>query len=426
MRWKLVFLYTLSLALPLRAADVYLNLQAGGNGKQLGVGIAAFNAAVSGDAESGRLADSMRAVLREDLLFTRLFSVVEGGPAPSAKMDSLAWSGLGAQVVITGAARLEADTLTLTGTILDVATGKTLFTKEVTGGKTKSRRLAHEMANALSYQLSGQPGIALTRIVFVSRQNGHKELFIMDYDGVNVHQITNHHSIALLPKWSPDGLWIAFNSYRSQNPDAYLISPDGRTLKELSMRQGLNTGPTWAPDGKSIAITLTRQEDPELYLIEPTGRVIRRLTYSPGVDTSPTFSPNGQQIAFISDRSGSPELYLTDNAGTDTKRLTFGQWADAPEWSPRTDQIVYERQRTQGRFDIWMIDSSGRNNRQLSEAGSRNEGPVWSPDGRFIAFSSDREGGKAKICIMGADGSAPHCITDLPGECSSPSWEPLK
>ena len=119
-------------------------------------------------------------------------------------------------------------------------------------------------------------------------------------------------------------------------------------------------------------------------------------------------------------------MYVTDNAGTDAKRLTFGQWADAPSWSPRGDQIVYERQRTQGRFDVWLMDSAGRNDHQVSEAGSRNEGPVWSPDGRFIAFSSDRDGGKAKICVMGADGSAPHCITDLPGECSSPDWEPLK
>lgn len=423
---RLLPLLALLVAFPLQATDVFLNLKAnGGDGKLLGVGLATFSATV-GDAEAARLADSMRAVLREDLLFCRLFAIAEGGPTPAPKLDSLAWAGQGAQVLITGNARLDGDSLTLTAMVLDVATGKTLYTKDVSGAKTQTRKLAHEMANALQYQLSGQPGIALTRIAFVSKVNGHKELFVMDYDGADVHQITRHHSIDLLPKWSPDGHWIAFNSYRAQNPDAYLVSPDGRVMKELSMRQGLNTAPCWSPDGKSVAITLTRQGDPELYLIEPSGRVIRRLTISAGVDTSPTFSPNGQQIAFVSDRSGSPELYIMDITGAGVKRLTFGQWVDAPSWSPKGDQIVYERQRTQGRFDLWMIDASGRNNRQLSEAGSRNEGPAWSPDGRFIAFSSDRDGGKAKICVMASDGSAPHCITDLSGESSSPDWEPLK
>jgi len=412
----------LAVAFPSYSADVYLNLQSyQGGGKPLGVGIAAFTSASSIGDEGENQARQLRSIVREDILYSRLFTVSEGGPLPQPKVDSLAWAGLGAQVLITGQATVTGDQLKLTCSILDVATGKSLFTHDISGAKSTQRAIAHQMANELIYQLSGQRGVAGTRMVFVCKVKGKKELFTMDYDGTSVRQITSHKSIALLPKWSPDGKWIAFNSYRAGNPDAYLISPDGRTMKELSMRQGLNTSPSWSPDGKMIAITLTRQGDPELYLIEPTGKAIRRLTYSPGSDTSATFSPNGQQIAFISDRAGSPDLYVMDITGAGTKRLTFGQYADSPEWSPKSDQIVYERQRSQNRFDVWSIDPSGRNNRQISEAGSRNEGPSWSPDGRFIVYASDREG-KTKICTMGADGSAPHCITDLPGECSSPDW----
>lgn len=406
------------------AADVYLGLQAyGQGGKGLGVGIAPFDAP-SFDAQGAALAKSLRSVIREDLLFESLFNVVEGGPSPAPKLDSMAWSGLGAHVVIGGDVRTEGDHVHLECRIYDVSSGKALWGKEGTGSKETSRRLAHLLADQLTFQLSGQPGIAHTRIAFVNNRTRKKEIYVMDYDGANSRQLTSLHSITLLPKWSPDGKAVAFNSYRAGNPDAYVIDADGGNLRMLSGRQGLNTVPAWAPDGHTLAVTLSRGGDPDLYLIDRQGAIIRRLTRATGVDTSPAFSPNGQQIAFVSDRSGNPELYVMDVTGANVQRLTYGQWVDGPAWSPRGDWIAYERQRSQGRYDIYLIDPSGRNNRVISEAGARNENPSWSPDGRFIAYASDREGGRSRICLMGVDGGSPHCVGDFSGDSTSPSWGP--
>jgi len=422
-------LYFLTIAiglLPCRpsfASDVYLGLQAyGAGGKQLGVGLAPFTSP-PGDSESANLAQSIRSVMREDLLFEHLFNVVEGGPAATDKLDSLAWNGLAAQVVIGGIVKVQGSQVDLQCQIYDVSTGKVLFGKEGSGPKSNARRLAHLMSDQMTFQLSGQPGIAHTRIVFVNNSTKHKEVYVMDYDGANPRQLTYHHSIDLLPKYSPDGKTIAFNSYRAGNPDAYLMDANGGDLRELSTRQGLNTAPGWSPDGQTLALTLSRGGDPELYLMDRSGRIIRRLTHTPGVDTSPSFSPNGQQIAFISDRSGNPELYVMDVTGGNVQRLTYGEWVDAPAWSPKGDWIVYERQRAQAQFDIYVIEPSGRNNHVVSEAGSRNENPTWSPDGRFLTISSDRDG-RNKICVMLADGTSPHCVSELPGESFTPSWGP--
>jgi len=418
-----VLSFALTPAMP--ASDVYLGLQAyGGPGKALGVGLLPFTSATSGSEAAG-LADKLRAVVREDLLFTRYFNIVEGGPSlgSNGKIDSVAWGSLGAQVAISGEAKLEGGTLTLECRILDVASGKNLYAKSGDAKKESARRLAHLLSDQLTFQLSGQPGIAHTRIAFVNNQTKHKELYVMDYDGYNVMHMTFDRSIALLPKWSPDGKAIVFNSYKAQNPDAYIMEFPSGQVRKLSMRQGLNTGPHWSPDGTLLTVTLSKGGDPDLYLVDRTGKTVRRLTYASGVDTSGTFSPNGQQIAFVSDRSGSPELYVMDTTGANTQRLTYGQWVDGPAWSPKGDIIAYERQQSQGQYNIYTIDPQGRNNQVLTEGTGRNEAPTWSPDGRFIVFISNRNV-RRQLFVTGADGSNPHQLGDVPGECFDPSWGP--
>jgi TolB protein len=418
-----VFLITALIALPVQGAqDVYLGLQAySSGGKALGVGIVDFTAR---SPEAGAIAEKLQGIIREDLLFTQYFTIVENGPAPkSGRLDSVAWGSLGAQVAILGDVQMQGPTVSLTCRIIDVASGKILYEKGGDGSKDAHRRLAHLIADQLTFQLSGQPGIAHSRIAFINNQSRNKEVYVMDYDGANVVRLTFDRSIALLPEWSPDGKAIAFNSYKAQNPDAYLLDFPGGTVRQLSMRQGLNTSPHFSPDGQTLALTLSRGGDPDLYLIDRGGKIIRRLTHTTGVDSSPTFSPNGQQIAFISDRAGSPDLYVVDTTGAGVQRLTYGQWVDAPSWSPKGNLIVYERQRAQGQYDIYTVDPSGRNNQALTQGGARNEGPSWSPDGRFIVFASNRNG-RRQLFIMGADGSNPHPVGDIPGQCFDPSWGP--
>ena len=68
-----------------------------------------------------------------------------------------------------------------------------------------ARRLAHQFADDIIGRLSGGlAGISQTQIAFVSNKSGTKEVWAMDYDGANQHQLTHLKSIALTPRWSPD------------------------------------------------------------------------------------------------------------------------------------------------------------------------------------------------------------------------------
>ena len=76
-----------------------------------------------------------------------------------------------------------------------------------------ARSIAHRFADEIIFRLGGGiAGIAESKIVFVSSRSGHKEIWSMDYDGANQHQLTRLNGLSLSPRVSPDATRVAFSS----------------------------------------------------------------------------------------------------------------------------------------------------------------------------------------------------------------------
>lgn len=64
------------------------------------------------------------------------------------------------------------------------------------------------------------------------------EVFVMNRDGSNVVNLTNHSSFDGYPSWSPDGEWVLFASNRDGQVfdefNIYVVRPDGTGLKRLT------------------------------------------------------------------------------------------------------------------------------------------------------------------------------------------------
>ena len=173
------------------------------------------------------------------------------------------------------------------------------------------------------------------------------DIWVMDADGQNPRNLTNHHASDYSPDWSPDGLQIAFTSYRDRawefeawdNWDIYVMEADGTNLINLTNHPARDSTPDWSPDGKQIAFSSNRNGNREVYVMEADGTNLINLTNHPAADSGPNWSPNGQQIAFTSgrdrknDNDKNWEIYVMNADGTNPINLTnHPAWDSQPAW----------------------------------------------------------------------------------------------
>jgi TolB protein len=307
--------------------------------------------------------------------------------------------------------------------VLDFPGRRQILVRDYRGSLAEWRSLVHRFADDVVQQFTGEPGIAETRIAFVTRHARVKELNVMDFDGNGVTPLTHDQSIAMSPAWSPDGSLLLFTSYKSgHGPQVYVVPARGGRSFLISGRKGNNTSAQYSPDGREIACTLSVDGNPEIYRLDARGGAPQRLTTNPAIDTSPTWSPTGREIAFTSDRGGSPQVYVMDRDGGNVRRLTFDvNYTDSPAWSPRGDRIAFVSRSDNG-FDVYVCRADGTGARAVARGGS-NENPRWSPDGRHLVFASNRDGAFG-LYVSDLDDRPPRRLDTGGQEAMSPAWSP--
>src|ERR1043166_5957942 len=341
--------------------------------------------------------------------------------APPANTDMLAFGNLG---VANGKVDVQ-------GWLYDVKNPGTpaILGKQYREDATpdNARLIAHRFADEIIQRLGGGiPGIAESKIYFVSTRSGTKEIWSMDYDGASQQQVTKLGSIALSPRVSPDGTRLAFSGLTRDSWQIMMYSMDlGRTVA-FPRTAGDNFSPAWASDGTKIAFASTMHSGlSEIFVADANGGGGGRMGTGKG-DVSPVFNPktNGQ-IAWVSGRTGLPQIYVMDADGSNVQRMTDQGYAVSPAWSPNGLLLSFAWVRNYGPgvlggSDIYLMDIASRQIIQLTHDGGRNDFPSWSPDGRHIVFQSNRTGNEQIWSVL-ADGTHLQQLTRQ-GRNSQPNW----
>ncbi|HKV28676.1 MAG TPA: hypothetical protein VJN90_10435 [Candidatus Acidoferrales bacterium] len=403
--------------------------------------------------QAGPLQDVFHQVLMDDLTYSGIIDMVSpsfypvNAPGAPNELNAEQWSQAPASawMVAFGNLTVNGASLSLAGYLYDVRQTPPLsilekiYNSDAT--EAGARQLAHEFADDIISRLSGGlPGIAQTRIAFVSNRSGHKEIWEMDYDGANQHQLTHLGSMALTPRWSPDDSRIAFTCFESfrhvVSAQICMFSTLTNRLTSFPRFPGTNSSPAFSPNGNELAFMASHEGDPQIYVTDTSGGHMHRLTYSLGVSTSPTWNPKtGNQIIFVSDRGGLPDLFQMNADGSSVQKIPLSAatgvaandlpatgYVIDPAWSPNGELLAFSWRRPAGNYDIYIMDLASHQLAELTRDSGQNERPSWAPDGRHIVFESTRTG-SLQIWSMLADGSESRVLTSS-GRNESPNWSP--
>jgi len=433
-RWMLGLLLGLSQLLNAQAPtqEVVLSTSAG---SKLGIAVPAPQVAGIAEDQAKR---EFHEVLLRDLEEAGPFAVIKDiQPKGSDAAANKAWMEAGTDWLVAiriarptaeGAdkvSRTVADEVEVVAQVSDVKSSKAVFSKRYRGKDAALRRIAHSLSDDLVARLTGDKGVAGTRIVFVRQLSPLiKEIFQIDRDGSNAVQLSNHKSLTLSPTVAADGR-LAYMTYKGGPPEIWGQRKVGGPIEKLFPSKGGPQGPcmapAWSPDGKRMVFVQgDKRGNTDIMVLDVESGRVRRITDSNCINTEPTWNPGGTQIAFTSDREGAPQVYLMEDDGSNVRRLTMeGTYNASPSWSPTGAMIAYVS-RFEGKFDLFVYKLGEGKSYQITTGVASSESPAWSPDERRLVFSSGSRGGM-QLYTTDLSGNTLRRLTDFAG-CQSPKW----
>lgn len=168
------------------------------------------------------------------------------------------------------------------------------------------------------------------------------------------------------PVWSPDGRYVAFQSFSRGESDICVYDLLQRRTQRVVTSAPDQTAhsPSWASDSVRIAYSRSR-------------RVTTGLPPGSGAISLPP----SLRIASVS-------------APSDVEILPADHWVRDPQWRPNSEEIVFAGT-TRSRLQV--VRSNGTD---LHEVATPGLGPSWSSDGKWLTFCARPPPGKMSYIVV--------------------------
>ena len=180
------------------------------------------------------------------------------------------------------------------------------------------------------------------------------------------------------PRFSPDGKWILFESWREGSrvdADLYLIPSAGGDAIRLETRDGQRGDSQfarWSPDGRTIAFTSSARGRREIALVDlegPKATRLRYLTADPFDEERPIWRPDSRGVLYQRHKDAAraiDRVFIASRAATPVADLpgTYDWQAVGPD----SETIAMTFSAARRPTDVWVRDPDQATLRPLTDS----------------------------------------------------------
>lgn len=249
---------------------------------------------------------------------------------------------------------------------------------------------AVQITDGLGDGRSGLGPIPDGRVGFIARTGDLLDIWVMNADGSERHQLTNSPQVVEELRAEAQGRFFVFSSHQEGHSHLYRIDEDGRNIKQLTFGDTQEVDSTVSPDGKWIVYqSAIPNLEPALMRIPADGGEPQRFGDSPCM--TPSYSPSGDLLSCIRDGEIVVLSGIDGSEVNSFKILPFARVNSGAKWSPDGRALAYIRT-DKGFSNLWIQPLDRSEPRELTTFTSgRMHNFAFSTDGSRLFVARGHE-----------------------------------